>query len=115
MAAGAECPAVRGRVRRKRESDEGRYPGSVHVHERRGAYTVLLQSCFSHMCMVSLCLLLSPVHRKLLLACLVRLRQGPKVSKRLVRPRIKKKKQKPPNPNHILLPADRAVSVEIRL
>lgn len=31
---------------------------------------------------------LSPVHRKLLLACLVRLRQGPKVSKRLVRPRI---------------------------
>lgn len=49
---------------------------------------------------------LLPVHRKLMLACLVRLRQGPKVSKRLVRPRVKK------NPNHILLPADKAVSAE---
>lgn len=43
-------------------------------------------------------------------ACLVRLRQGPRVSKRLVRPRIKKNQ-----PNHILFPADKAVSAETGL
>lgn len=46
---------------------------------------------------------LSPVHRQLLLACLVRLRQGPEVSKRLVRPRIKKKKPKQKTTLYFLL------------
>lgn len=61
-------------------------------HERRQAG--LLRSCSSRVCSVFVCSL-SPLHRKLLLACLVRMRRGPKVSKRLARPRIKSPKPRP--------------------
>lgn len=37
MAADVECQTLKGRVRGNRERAEGRYPGSVHVHKRRGA------------------------------------------------------------------------------
>lgn len=102
--AGAGCQTVKGTGREERERDGGGYPSSVHVQVSasaagmRGEMPPAQKFCCRTVLLIhaqSLRLLVSPFHRKLLLACLFRLRQGPEVSKRIVRPRIKSPKPRP--------------------
>lgn len=80
--------------------------GSAHVHERRGASSpvVLLQSCFSHTCMVSLCLLPLTCAQEAAACLPCQTETRPRSIEKASKAKNKKK------PNHILLPADKAIS-----
>lgn len=104
MEAGAGRQTVRGTGRGERERDGEGYPSSVHVQTSAIAARVTEVPPARQFCCGAVPLLcarslsvfsLSPLHRKLPLACLVRLRRGPEVSKRLARPRIKSPKPRP--------------------
>lgn len=105
MEAGAGRQTLRGTGTGERERDGGRSPSSVHVQVSasaagtRGEVPPAWQFCCGAVPLVRAwsrsVFSLSPLHRKLPLACLVRLRRGPEVSKRLARPRIKSPKPRP--------------------
>lgn len=103
---GSRCWTSRSEGNREGEMErdgEG-YPSSVHVQPSASAAGAREAPPARQFCCRAVPLervwslsvfSLSPLHRKLPLACLVRLRRGPEVSKRLARPRIKSPKPRP--------------------